>query len=99
MSCHPRTRRVACYTIEGRVAQIRAWGPWAALGPIVLMVVHSFLPFPAEIITPANGRVFGSVWGTVITRVWALLGAALVLAWVLARLRSAAAKRRQFEKN
>ena len=62
-------------TIEGMVAQIRAWGPWAALGSIVLMVVHSFLPFPAEIITLANGMVFGPYWGTVITWVGAMLGA------------------------
>ncbi len=62
-------------TIEGVVAQIRAWGPWAALGSIVLMVVHSFLPFPSEIITLANGMVFGPLWGSVITWVGAMLGA------------------------
>jgi uncharacterized membrane protein YdjX (TVP38/TMEM64 family) len=62
-------------TIEGMVAQIRAWGPWAVLGSIVLMVVHSFLPFPAEIITLANGMVFGPLWGTAITWVGAMLGA------------------------
>ena len=62
-------------TIEGVVAQIRAWGPWAALGSIVLMVVHSFLPFPSEIITLANGMVFGPFWGSVITWVGSMLGA------------------------
>ena len=62
-------------TIEGMVAQIRSWGPWAALGSIALMVVHSFLPLPAEIITLANGMVFGPFWGTVITWVGAMLGA------------------------
>ncbi|MCM2306695.1 MAG: TVP38/TMEM64 family protein [Sulfuritalea sp.] len=62
-------------TIEGMVARIRSWGPWAALGSIVLMVMHSFLPFPAEIITLANGMVFGPLWGTVITWVGAMLGA------------------------
>lgn len=62
-------------TIEGIVAQIRAWGPWAALGSIVLMVVHSFLPFPSEIITLANGMVFGPFWGSIITWVGAMLGA------------------------
>ncbi len=61
--------------IEGMVAQIRSWGPWAALGSIALMVVHSFLPFPAEIITLANGMVFGPFWGTAITWVGAMLGA------------------------
>jgi uncharacterized membrane protein YdjX (TVP38/TMEM64 family) len=62
-------------TMEGVVAQIRAWGPWAALGSIVLMVVHSFLPFPSEIITLANGMVFGPFWGSIITWVGAMLGA------------------------
>jgi uncharacterized membrane protein YdjX (TVP38/TMEM64 family) len=62
-------------TIEGMVAQIRAWGPWAVLGSIVLMVVHSFLPFPAEIITLANGMVFGPFWGTAISWTGAMLGA------------------------
>jgi len=63
------------YTLEEAVTQIRAWGPWAALGSIVLMVVHSFLPFPSEIITLANGMVFGPFWGSVITWVGAMLGA------------------------
>jgi uncharacterized membrane protein YdjX (TVP38/TMEM64 family) len=62
-------------TIEGMVAQIRSWGPWAALGSIALMVVHSFIPFPSEIITVANGMVFGPFWGSVITWVGAMLGA------------------------
>lgn len=62
-------------TIEGVVAQIRAWGPWAAVGSIVLMFAHSFLPFPAELITLANGMVFGPLWGSVITWVGAMLGA------------------------
>ncbi len=62
-------------TIEGMVAQIRSWGPWAALGSIVLMVVHSFLPFPSELITLANGMVFGPFWGSAITWVGAMLGA------------------------
>lgn len=62
-------------TIEGMVAQIRFWGPWAALGSIVLMVVHSFLPFPSEIIAVANGMVFGPFWGSLITWVGAMLGA------------------------
>ncbi|PIW09892.1 MAG: TVP38/TMEM64 family protein [Comamonadaceae bacterium CG17_big_fil_post_rev_8_21_14_2_50_60_13] len=62
-------------TMEDVVAHIRAWGPWAALGSIVLMVVHSFLPFPSELITLANGMVFGPWWGSVITWIGAMLGA------------------------
>lgn len=62
-------------TIDGVVARIRAWGSWAALGSIVLMVVHSFLPFPSELITLANGMVFGPLWGSVVTWIGAMLGA------------------------
>lgn len=62
-------------TIGGVVAQIRSWGHWAALGSIILMVAHSFLPFPSEIITLANGMVFGPLWGSAITWVGAMLGA------------------------
>ena len=69
-------------TIEGMVVQIRSWGPWAAVGSIVLMVMHSFLPFPSEIITLANGMVFGPLWGTVITWVGAMLGAVITFGMV-----------------
>lgn len=62
-------------TVEGTVALIRSWGAWGVLGSIGLMVAHSFLPFPAEIVTIANGMVYGPVWGTVITWVGAMLGA------------------------
>lgn len=62
-------------TVEGTVALIRSWGAWGVLGSIGLMVAHSFLPFPAEIVAIANGLVYGPVWGTVITWVGAMLGA------------------------
>lgn len=62
-------------TVEGTVALIRSWGAWGVLGSIGLMVAHSFLPFPAEIVTIANGMVYGPVWGTVITWIGAMLGA------------------------
>ena len=41
------------------------------------MVVHSFIPFPAEFVAIANGMVYGSFWGTVITWAGAMLGAFL----------------------
>lgn len=63
------------FSIEGAVTQIRAWGQWAALSSIALMVAHSFLPFPSEIITLANGMVFGPLWGSAISWVGAMLGA------------------------
>jgi uncharacterized membrane protein YdjX (TVP38/TMEM64 family) len=71
-------------TVEGTVALIRSWGSWGVLGSIALMVVHSFVPFPAEIVACANGMIYGPLWGTVITWVGAMLGAAA--AFGLARL-------------
>jgi uncharacterized membrane protein YdjX (TVP38/TMEM64 family) len=54
---------------------IRAWGMWGVFASIGLMVLHSFVPFPAEFVTFANGMVYGPVWGTVITWSGAMLGA------------------------
>ena len=54
---------------------IRGWGGWGAAGAIGLMVLHSFVPFPAELLACANGMVYGPVWGTVVTWTGAMLGA------------------------
>ena len=62
---------------------IRSWGAWGVAGSIGLMVLHSFVPFPAEILAIANGMVYGPFWGTVVTWVGAMLGA--FLAFGLAR--------------
>jgi uncharacterized membrane protein YdjX (TVP38/TMEM64 family) len=62
---------------------VAAWAPWSWLGSIVLMVLHSFVPLPAEIIALANGMLFGSWWGVAITWVGAMLGA--ILSYALAR--------------
>jgi len=66
--------------VAGRV---RSWGAWGVAGSVGLMVLHSFVPFPAEIVAMANGLVYGPVWGTVITWTGAMLGA--FLAFGLAR--------------
>lgn len=63
--------------------QIRSWGHWGVIGSIALMVLHSFIPFPAEFLAIANGMVYGLVWGTAITWSGAMLGA--FLAFGLAR--------------
>jgi uncharacterized membrane protein YdjX (TVP38/TMEM64 family) len=63
---------------------IRGWGAWGVLGSIGLMVLHSFVPFPAEALTLANGMVYGPVKGALVTWVGAMLGA--FLAFGLARL-------------
>ena len=62
---------------------IRSWGMWGVLGSICLMMVHSFVPFPAEFVAIANGMTYGPVWGTVITWSGAMLGA--LIAFGLAR--------------
>ena len=54
---------------------MRAAGRWGVAASIGLMVVHSFIPFPAEFVAFANGLVYGPVWGSVITWVGAMLGA------------------------
>lgn len=56
---------------------ILAWGHWGVLASIGLMVIHSFVPFPAELVALANGMLYGPVWGTVVTWIGAMLGAFL----------------------
>ncbi|MEX0696206.1 MAG: TVP38/TMEM64 family protein [Dongiaceae bacterium] len=63
--------------------EILSWGAWGVGGSLLLMVLHSFVPFPAEFVAIANGMVYGPVWGTVITWTGAMLGA--YLAFGLAR--------------
>lgn len=62
---------------------ILSWGAWGVAGSVMLMVVHSFVPFPAEIVAMANGMLYGPWWGTLITWSGAMLGA--WLAFGLAR--------------
>lgn len=67
-------------TVESAEALIRSWGAWGVAASIALMVAHSFLPFPAEVVALANGMVYGPLWGAVITWVGAMLGAATAFA-------------------
>jgi uncharacterized membrane protein YdjX (TVP38/TMEM64 family) len=62
---------------------IRAWGAWAAVGAVALMVLHSFLPLPAEVIAMGNGMIFGPWLGMALTWTGAMIGA--ILSFVLAR--------------
>ncbi len=62
-------------TTEDFAAFIKALGAWGVAGSIGLMILHSFVPFPAELLTMANGMVYGPVWGVVITWIGAMLGA------------------------
>lgn len=61
--------------LDGTVALIRSWGAWGVVGSLGLMVAHSFVPFPAELLGIANGMVFGPIVGTVVTWTGAMLGA------------------------
>ncbi len=56
---------------------INAWGPWGAAVSMGIMVLHSFIPFPAEFLAIANGMLYGPVLGTLITWSGAMLGALL----------------------
>jgi len=62
---------------------VRSWDPWGPLASIGLMVVHSFVPFPAEFLAVANGMLFGIWLGVLITWTGAMLGA--LSAFALAR--------------
>ncbi len=55
--------------------RILSWGSWGIAGSIGLMVLHSFVPFPAEFLALANGMLYGPVWGIAITWTGAMLGA------------------------
>ena len=70
-------------SIQQFVDTLRSWGMWGVVGSVGLMMIHSFIPFPAELLACANGMVYGPVWGTVITWTGAMLGA--VIAFALAR--------------
>lgn len=63
---------------------VKSLGMWGHLAIVVLMIVHSFLPFPAELVAIAAGICFGVVVG--VTAVWigAMIGA--LLAFGLARV-------------
>jgi uncharacterized membrane protein YdjX (TVP38/TMEM64 family) len=62
-------------TTEDFANFIRSLGAWGVAGSVGLMILHSFVPFPAELLTMANGMVYGPVWGVIITWIGALLGA------------------------
>jgi uncharacterized membrane protein YdjX (TVP38/TMEM64 family) len=86
---HGRAETSGWYTwwphvsVEDVVQLVQAAGLWGVGASIGLMVIHSFVPFPAELIAIANGMVYGTVLGIAITWVGAMLGA--FLAFGLAR--------------
>ncbi len=58
-------------------------GPWGPLGIVALMIAHSFVPFPAELVAFAAGAAYGVVLGTALVWIGAMIGAAV--AFYLAR--------------
>ncbi len=63
------------FSITELIALIKSSGFWGVGAAIGLMVIHSFVPFPAEFVAIANGMVYGPLWGTVVTWVGAMTGA------------------------
>ena len=70
-------------SVDRMEAVIASWGPAAPLASMALMVLHSFVPFPAEMLAIANGMLFGLAFGTFVTWAGAMLGA--IAAFALAR--------------
>jgi uncharacterized membrane protein YdjX (TVP38/TMEM64 family) len=68
---------------ENMVVQLHGLGVWGPIAVIGLMVLHSFVPFPAEILALCAGAVFGTVLGSVLVWVGAMIGA--LIAFYLAR--------------
>ena len=64
-------------SVEAVEAEIRSFGMWGVAASILLMVLHSFVPFPAELVAMANGMLYGPGFGTLITWTGAMLGAHL----------------------
>jgi len=67
-------------SIQTFVETIHGWGVWGVAGSIGLMILHSFVPFPAEFLAFANGMLYGPYWGTLITWTGAMIGASVAFA-------------------
>ena len=59
---------------------IAPWGPWAPAASVLLMIVHTVLPFPAEILIAANGALFGFWTGLGVSWIGAMASATLPFA-------------------
>jgi uncharacterized membrane protein YdjX (TVP38/TMEM64 family) len=74
----------AVSSVEGMEAAIADAGVLGPLVSIALMVLHSLIPFPAEMLAVANGMLFGLALGFLLTWAGAMLGALLAY-WVARR--------------
>lgn len=73
------------FSVEGITNFVKSLGAWGIAASIGLMILHSFVPFPAEFVAIANGMIFGSFWGVVITWTGAMIGAFLAF-WLSRKL-------------
>ena len=80
------------FSSDGLRTLLERAGPWAPAASIGLMTAHSFVPFPAEVIAIANGVVFGSGLGVLLTWAGAMIGA--ILSYEIARALGPAARSR-----
>lgn len=71
------------FSVEATAALIESYGAGAGLVVVALMALHTFVPFPAEILAFAAGLCMGALWGTAWVWSGAMLGA--VVAFGLAR--------------
>lgn len=56
---------------------IENMGVWGQLVIIGLMIIHCFIPFPAEFVALAAGSIYGTLHGTLLTWIGAMIGASL----------------------
>jgi uncharacterized membrane protein YdjX (TVP38/TMEM64 family) len=76
----PLPGRLSAISPESIKELMLSWEEWGVVVSLLLMVLHSFVPFPAEFLAIANGMCYGPFWGTVITWSGAMLGASLAFA-------------------
>ena len=63
-------------TVDDLVTLIRSWGIGAPIVSILLMVLQAYIaPIPSFLIAGANGLVFGTVGGIIISWIGGMLGA------------------------
>lgn len=65
---------------ESLEAFMRGLGAWGPIAIVALMVLHTFVPFPAELVALGAGALFGVAMGSALVWLGAMLGAALAFA-------------------
>lgn len=60
---------------------VERWGPWIGVVLIGLMILHNFVPIPAEMIAICAGMTSGLLMGVVYVWIGAMLGALLAF-WI-----------------